>query len=92
MILGHCNRLSLVAVLVSVSLLCAVDARAQDTADVVGTVTDSSGAIVPGATVTLTNAGTNVSQTAQSAGDGNYLFTLLQVGSYAIKVQALWRS
>ncbi len=82
------ERLSMFAVLICLSLLCAVGARAQETGDIVGTVTDSTGAVVPNATVTLTNTSTNVSQTAQTSGDGNYLFTLLQVGSYVVKVQA----
>ncbi len=82
------ERLGMFVALICLSLLCAVGARAQETGDIVGTVTDSTGAVVPNATVTLTNTGTNVSQTTQSGGDGNYLFTLLQVGSYTIKVSA----
>jgi hypothetical protein len=54
----------------------------------VGTVTDASGAIVPGATVTLTNTGTNVSQTTQTTSGGDYVFDLLQVGTYLVKVEA----
>ncbi len=76
------------ALLISFSLVCAAGAGAQETGDIVGTVTDSTGAVVPSATVTLTNTGTNVSQTAQSGGDGNYLFTLLQVGNYVVRVTA----
>ena len=69
-------------------LLSARSASAQNTADVVGTITDSSGAILPGATVTITNVGTNVSQTTKSNESGNYTFNLLQVGTYSIKVEA----
>jgi hypothetical protein len=82
------ERVSAITVLVCLSLLCAVGARAQETGDILGTVTDTSGGIVPGATVTLTNTATNISQTTQTAGDGNYAFTLLQVGSYSVKVEA----
>ncbi len=60
----------------------------QNTADVVGTVTDASGAVIPGATVTITNSGTNISQHSTTGADGNYIFTLLQVGTYAVKVEA----
>jgi len=60
----------------------------QNTADIVGTVTDSSGAVVPGATVTALNAGTNVSHTATTSGSGDYIFAGLQVGSYSVKVEA----
>jgi hypothetical protein len=61
--------------------------QAQDTADIVGTVTDSSGAAVPGAAVTITNIGTNVSQSTQTSSGGEYIFNLLQVGAYSVKVE-----
>jgi Carboxypeptidase regulatory-like domain len=64
-------------------------ARAQlNTADVVVTVTDSSGAAVPSAAVTITNAGTNVSRTINTSAAGVYTFTSLQVGVYDLRVQA----
>ena len=79
----------IVAVLLCALLLCVSVIRAQqNTADILGTVTDTSGAVVPGATVTLTNTGTNVTQTAQSNEAGDYTFTLVQVGNYSIKVLA----
>ena len=82
------ERVSLLAVLVCISLLCAVGTRAQNTADVVGSVTDASGGILPGVTVTITNTGTNVSQTTQTTSGGDYTFALLQVGTYVVKVEA----
>ncbi|HXU48538.1 MAG TPA: carboxypeptidase-like regulatory domain-containing protein, partial [Candidatus Binatia bacterium] len=54
------GRVSLALCFACLLWLCAAPAWAQETADVVGTVTDASGAVVPGATVTLTNLGTNV--------------------------------
>ena len=64
-------------------------ARAQqNTADVVGTVTDTSGAVVPGASVTITNTQTNISQTVPSSAGGDFDFNLLQVGSYSVRVEA----
>jgi len=81
------ERICLVAALVCLSLICAVGARAQNTADVVGTVTDASGGVLPGATVTITNTETNVSQTTQTTSGGDYVFALLQVGSYVVKVE-----
>jgi Carboxypeptidase regulatory-like domain len=63
--------------------------RAQvNTADVVVTVTDSSGAAVPSAVVTITNAGTNVSRTINTGDAGAYTFRNLQVGVYNLRVQA----
>jgi hypothetical protein len=76
------------AVVLSLLFLCVGGARAQETAGIVGTVTDSSGAVVPGASVTLTNIGTNISQTANTSDGGDYVFTLLQVGNYTVKVEA----
>src|SRR5262245_13442067 len=53
-----------------------------------GTVTDSSGAAVPGATVTITNVGTNVIETTKTNSDGNYNQTRLIPGTYKIKIEA----
>src|SRR5262245_62920958 len=55
---------------------------------VFGTVTDSSGAAVPNATVTITNTGTNVSETTKTNGSGNYTQTRLIPGTYRLKVEA----
>jgi hypothetical protein len=56
------------------------------TADITGTVTDTSGAAIPNATVTITNLGTQEKQTAQSSGAGDYTFTQLGPGNYSIQV------
>ena len=53
-----------------------------------GTVTDSSGAAVPNATVTITNIGTNVSETTRTNGSGNYNQTRLIPGTYRVRVEA----
>ncbi|HTZ47990.1 MAG TPA: carboxypeptidase regulatory-like domain-containing protein, partial [Verrucomicrobiae bacterium] len=82
------RRLGVLVVLAAMVMLHAERVQAQDTADVVGTVTDTSGAVIPGATITLTNIGTNIQQTTQSNGTGDYIFNLLQVGTYSIKVEA----
>jgi hypothetical protein len=59
----------------------------QNNAAVVGTVTDSSGAVLPGATVTLTNIATNVAEAAETSGSGDYVFSAVQVGTYSVKVE-----
>lgn len=62
-------------------------ALAQTTASIRGTVTDQSGAVVAGAKLTLTNAGTGVARTKTSTTDGSYLFDLVQVGTYKLSVE-----
>ncbi|HEU0123766.1 MAG TPA: carboxypeptidase regulatory-like domain-containing protein [Bryobacteraceae bacterium] len=52
-----------------------------------GTVTDSSGAAVPGAKVTLTNVATNTGVTTETNNDGLYTATALQIGEYTIQVE-----
>lgn len=64
------------------------DALAQGTTSrVTGTVTDSSGAAVEGATVTLTNEGINSSITTQTSNSGAYTFDLIQIGIYSVSVE-----
>ena len=55
-------------------------------ADILGTVSDQTGAAISNATVTLTNLGTNDRRSVQSNGSGDYTFTLLPVGHYSIAV------
>jgi hypothetical protein len=55
---------------------------------IVGTVTDSSGAIVPGATVTLTNKSTNEKHIAKSSSAGDYTFPDLEPAAYSVAVEA----
>lgn len=55
---------------------------------VFGTVTDSSGAAVAKAKVTITNSGTNVSETTETNSSGNYNQTRLIPGSYRVKIEA----
>src|SRR5580658_3799368 len=57
-------------------------------AQVRGTVTDPSGAVLTNASVTITNVGTNVAQTAQTNEHGEYFFTGLRPSTYTVKVQA----
>jgi Carboxypeptidase regulatory-like domain/TonB-dependent Receptor Plug Domain len=58
-----------------------------NTADIVGTVTDSSGAVVPKATVTVVNTGTGQKRSVQTSEAGEYIFSLLQVGAYSLTVE-----
>lgn len=65
----------------------APSAMAQSTTgDITGTVTDNGGAAIPNATVTLTNTGTGQKQTIQTGNSGEYTFSQLGPGTYAIQV------
>jgi hypothetical protein len=70
-----------------VLLMVAGSAWGQATARLTGTVKDQSGATVASATVTLTNQGTNISRTTKSDAEGNYLFSLVDVGNYQLTVE-----
>src|SRR5258708_15562807 len=59
--------------------------QSQGTGQITGIVSDTTGAIVPNATVTLTNKGTNQTQTTTANGDGLYQFVQLQPGTYTVK-------
>jgi hypothetical protein len=71
-----------------VALWAGADAHAQGTTSrVAGTVTDTSGAFVPGATVTLTNDATGVSFTTVTNASGAYAFEAVQVGRYTVAIE-----
>src|SRR5579863_2566633 len=81
----------LVRVLALSVLLCGLSsvALAQVTAATIsGTITDPSGAVVPGATVTATNQGTGLARSATSGGSGDYVLTELDPGVYKLTVTA----
>ena len=58
------------------------------TADLIGTVTDSTGAAVPNAKVTIRNTGTAETRTVTSGSSGEYTVNQLQPGNYSISVEA----
>lgn len=53
-----------------------------------GTVTDSSGAAIPGAKVTITDPGKNITYTVETNSAGNYTQTRLIPGTYRVRVEA----
>ena len=59
--------------------------RAQATGTIVGTVTDESGAVLPGVTIEVTNVGTGQTRTAVTGDDGYFNVPLLRPGSYQVK-------
>ncbi len=63
-------------------------AQTQISGAIAGTVTDPSGAAIPGAKITITNTGTAVTKTVKSGGAGDYSVGLLQPGNYTVQVSA----
>ncbi len=59
-----------------------------DRANLTGTVTDQSGAIVPGATVAAIHVATNATRTATTNTEGGYVIPQLIVGEYRLKTEA----
>ena len=61
----------------------------ETTGTILGTVTDASGAVVPGATVTITNIDKNaVLRKLTSGKDGSFIAPLLPIGHYSVTVEA----
>lgn len=58
-----------------------------DTGAILGTVKDTSGAVVPGATVTLRNEDTGITQTATSGSSGEYAFSPVKIGHYSVSAE-----
>src|SRR5439155_25199734 len=56
------------------------------TGTITGAVSDQTGAIVPGATVTVRNIDTNISRMATTVSHGLYSFTALPIGNYEVIV------
>ncbi|HYX30950.1 MAG TPA: TonB-dependent receptor, partial [Pyrinomonadaceae bacterium] len=65
-----------------------VVAQDLDNVTITGKVTDQNGAVIPGATVTLTLTNTTIERTAVSDGDGNYKIIQLAPGKYNLKASA----
>ena len=81
------RRLSVMAFLVCVHL-CLSGFAQVTTATFYGVITDSSGAVIPGASVSLRNEQTGVTMTAKSDGVGEFGLTFLQRGRYTMRIEA----
>src|SRR6202030_1364926 len=58
------------------------------TGTILGLVTDPSGAVVPGATVTATNQSTGFTRTVNTDPEGNYRITFLPLGTYRVEAKS----
>src|SRR5262245_19037571 len=85
---GRSRRLIVPGLLALLLILPIQNLHAQATkASLVGTVTDSSGAVVPGVEVTVTEINTNVARTVPSNDSGYYVFSNLNPGVYRVEAK-----
>lgn len=82
-----CKRTVLLGLLLSFTLICVLGAGAQEyRGSISGTVTDPTGAAVPGAKVTAKNNATNAQLTVGTSGQGTYTIPDLDPGAYTVTV------
>lgn len=84
----HRSRLQLLTALFGLVIFLVPLVRAQENATITGTVTDSTGAVVPNVTVTLTNTATSQVRTALSNTSGIYIFPNVGVGTFNLDATA----
>ncbi len=83
------NRFTRLLLIPSASIVLSVSAFAQqDQGAVEGTITDSSGAVLPNATITLTNTDQNLVLTTTTDSKGTYFFSPVKIGNYTVSAQA----
>jgi len=81
------SRIILVTLSVVFILLAALSLPAQTfRGTILGTVTDPSGAVLPGATVTVKNTGTGLERSTQTSADGSYTLSELPIGTYTVTI------
>ena len=78
---------ALAAVFVVLFSFCAAAIAQVTTGSILGTVRDASGAVVPGATVTVTDTGKGTTSAKQTDTEGNYSVPYLLPGTYNISVE-----
>jgi hypothetical protein len=81
----YLKTLATIAILIVGS---AIVAAAQDVGQIEGTVTDTNGAVVPGATITAINQATGEPRTAVINDDGSFVITNLKAGKYTVSASA----
>src|SRR5258708_14716201 len=79
-------RMSLLRIAISL-YLCVASLLSQTTStEVLGTVSDTSNAVVPGAKITLLRVQTGEQRTAVTDSNGNYSVPLIEIGDYTVSV------
>jgi Carboxypeptidase regulatory-like domain len=82
-------RKSILGILLLIGLMMAsMTLLAQQTGTITGTVTDTTGAVVPHAAITLTNNATQDVRRATSSDSGFFAFSAVVTGDYSVKIEA----
>jgi protocatechuate 3,4-dioxygenase beta subunit len=84
----HALSLALLALAVVSVMQVPAWAQGETTSAIIGQVSDTTGAVVPDATVTITNQETGLKRTAKTDSGGRLNFPQLKPGTYAVRVEA----
>lgn len=82
------NAISKLLLLISLFALTLGVSAQTDQGRIAGRVIDPNGAVVPGATIVVLNAGTNETRAVTADGEGNYIVPALRASTYTIKAAA----
>jgi hypothetical protein len=82
------SRRAILACIAALLIIPCGNAQTAGTGSIQGTVTDSTGAVIPGANVTATNTATQFKHTTVTGSNGSYSFPNLDIGTYLVSVAA----
>ncbi len=85
---SHLRMVLVVAAAFAFIVMQALPLRAQGNSSLAGYVADPSGAVIPGATVTITNSATGIKRTVVTDAQGHYVISGLDVGVYNLSAKA----
>jgi len=85
---AHNAAFALLVASIALLLPMRCSAQSQTTSAIVGQVTDTTGAAVPGAAVTIRNEATGLTRAAKTDSAGEFNFPLLLPGTYSVRVEA----
>jgi len=77
-----------ICVVMLVAMISGVALAQQTTGDILGTVTDTSGATIANVAVAVENVGTHESRSTRTSDKGDYVINLLNPGQYSVKISA----
>ncbi len=81
-------RFSCLLVMLAIMLVSGSLVAQKITGDIAGDVTDTTGAVLPNATVTAKNLGTDFNRSVTTTSSGSYRITDLPIGNYSVTVSA----